>query len=78
VIPDSQADSLILEFFAPDEGKAKVVTGVFKGGTLKIGAGGFGPVDMIGVHVDRDSRAIAESGLEAHPALEGPSVRCDR
>jgi hypothetical protein len=78
VVPNSQADSLIPEFFAPDEGKAKVVTGVFKGGTLKIGAGGLGPVDMIGVQVDRDSRAIAESGLEAHPALEGPSVRCDR
>jgi hypothetical protein len=78
VIPDSQADSLILEFFAPNEGKAKVVTGISEGDTLEIGPGGLGTVYVIGVQVDRDTCAIAESGLEAHAALEGPPIRCDR
>jgi hypothetical protein len=72
------ADSLIPEFFAPNEGEVKVVTGIFKGGTLEVGPGGLGTAYVIGVQVDRDTRTIAESGLEPQPALEGPSVRCDR
>jgi len=72
VVPDSQADSLIPEFFVPNEGEAKVVTGIFTGGTLDVGPGGLCTVYVIGVQVDRDTRTLAESGLEAHPALEGP------
>ncbi len=59
-VPNGQADSLIPEFFAPNEGEVEVVTRIFKGGTLEIGPGGLGTVSVIGVQVDRDTRTVAE------------------